>query len=135
MGVELALVFCWHGGERTRVFSFLDTHKMLGACYDDFFTLEGIIPEKLDQAFLCKEYMGDLSTSGYGDIFQLFEPRDVLKIIQKNMDKLAVKEKVIDSDLEISDLEDERVQMAIGMLEKLSLMNGKSGVKVGFHWY
>ena len=135
MGVELGLAFCY-GEKRVEIFSYIDTSKCFNTCYEDLFVLDGVIPEKINQRFLSKSCMGDISESGYGDKFQLFEPGEILKVIQENMDKLSKKYEVIshEGNYMSSDLEDERVMMIIGMLEKLSLMkNGK--VKVGLHWY
>lgn len=130
MGVELGLVFCY-GSKKADVFSFIDTHKMLGGCYDDLFELDGIIPESISNHVL--DF--DISTNGYGDIFKLYTPKTILHIINKNIDKISKKHEVQchTGNYMSSDLEDCRVQMAIGMLERLSLME-KSSVMVGLYW-
>lgn len=135
MGVELALIFCY-GSERVSVISHIDTHKCFSSIYDELFKLDGqgIIPEKIYEGFLGEL---EISTSPYGDTFRLHDPKVLLDIIQKNMDKLAEKHEAFSNEgsFMYSELDDERVIMTIGMLEKLCLMNGKSNVKVGLHWF
>lgn len=123
MGVELELLFCYYNKNAGRAddFACIDTHKMLSSCYDDLFVMpDGEVPKH----FIRRESNED----PYGDTIKLYDVSAVLGIIRKNMDKLTKRD-----DNGSCDWEDIRVQMAVGMLERLLLMN--SQIKVGLNWF